>query len=403
MQRGSQIEREYARIVALTNVVPIMCLPTEIRNIIYESLAPIDQFRVNICPNLCQVFNPNEIYKLDYKDDRFTLILYMYSEAHLFDKIFPALYNEYLYKGWPISIYSFDPFNQLYYLMGNLDEYYLFTREIFKNDIFNKYDDIEEEYNTISVKEYIIFIRFCLIKLAHDRSIHSSSSISYVKELSNEYWNNYPVFSTGLSGDLVGVWGIYYHIYCAIMNLLIYCTNEEEMTDKNISTLYDILSEYYINNTTYHMPELVKDIINKYRFDVMGSYDYFDDNKTRSDRLRHIYLLHIDHLELVYQLFDLEKSGLISLSELEMYIVRLIKKGIITSFISSELEREITYCRWEEIEYTNDSKYSFLLSNPYIMKLENFRINFGTDEDEDDSTGTDTDADTNTDTDTDKE
>lgn len=393
MQRGSQIEREYERIVALTKVVPIMCLPTEIRAMVYDSLAPIDQFRVNICPKLHRVFNPNGIYKLDYKDEKFPLVLYMYIEAHLFDKVFPALYSEYIAKRWPLSrLYTFNPFNKLYYLTNNLDEYYQFMKEICKYDIFNKRRIYE--YNTISVKEHIIFIRFCLIKLARDRDIHSHSPISYIKELSDKYWNDYPVYDE-ISGDLTGVWNIYYDIYCAIMNTLIYCTNKE-MTDENVSALYDILSEYYVNNTTGHMPELMRDIINNYRFGIMDNYDYFSDNKTRADRVKHVYMLNINHIELVNILFDLEKFRLINLSELEMYIVQLIEKGVITSFITSELEKDINYCRWEDSKYPDGNKYSALLSNPHVMKLENFRINYGVEDDEDDDEDDEDDDEDNT-------
>ena len=88
--------RNENKLALLNKSVPIMILPAEIRDTIFEWLLPIHQFKVNVSRGLRCVFNPYNRYPIDTSAPTAPLYIYLYRDADLLDKIFADVYCAYI-------------------------------------------------------------------------------------------------------------------------------------------------------------------------------------------------------------------------------------------------------------------------------------------------------------------
>ena len=344
---------------ALNQPAPIeMLIPAEIRNMIHSRLAPIDQFKVNLCESLRRVFNPYEIYAFEVEREDFPMLVYMYQNADLFDRVFMTLYTEYKeyikvdgnhYSKF-FGYYEFNPFSDPMCYPDSLMSYYKYMFDIYKYNLTDYYGTISSS----SIDARIVFIKFCLIKLKRDRLQQKNSTEWSIREVSSDFWYSYTERD---NNQLNGVWYIYYTIYCCIVNLLMQRNN----TDEETTALYKILAEYFINETFENMPRLMSNIVNATHCDCNIIKECREDYKGTS-KLYGLEVLHIDYIYDLEILFGLHNSDIISLQELESCIVKLIEQRIVTDF--SDIQKYI-YCSYP--------KFTFLHQNKYIKELHNYQ------------------------------
>ena len=353
-----QLSRDRPR-NSLNQPAPIEVLvPAEIRNVIYLRLAPVDQFKVNFCRELQRVFNPYEVYLCNTSDPSFPMIIYMYSETGLPNKLLLALYTEYrrhiTKKAFSrfFSSYTFTLFTTAECYPDSLESYYKYMSQIYEYGALdcNKPKEFEE----LPIDTYIVFIKFCLIKLKKDRLRQKDDGEWTIREVSNLFWKY--MWGDDRSDKLDGVWNIYYKIYCTIVTLLMYRKN----TDIENDALYSILVDYFINETFELIPELVTNIVNEDSLpvDIMRDLRY---EFRGTIELLTLELLQINYSRDSDRLFELEATGAISLAELETHIVRLIDKKIITDF--RDIQQNINKF-WP--------RYISLYENKYIMELNGY-------------------------------
>ena len=371
------VNRFEVRIVALSKAVPIMTLPAEIRAIIYSQLSPFDQFKVNINLSSRLVFNPYDVYEIHCKCYTiFTMLLYMYSESRLFDKVFPALYSEYdITKDWPMqNLYKFATFNRLH----NDEPYsvstnYKFMLQIYSHGVLDIYKS--SEYKDVPIKAYVIFIKFCLIVLKRDRDDKHKYNSEHIY---NEYWCVNNVYEPA-NENQNSVWKIYKHIHRTITIILLSCINNSESTTESTEALYNILTEYYINDNNRNMAILLTHLVNSSDYGYYEHVRYYRnvaDTTEMEIRNNHLSRMHINYIKRVEILSNLESNNTISASEFVMYILKNIKDGTITEFINSGLE----WVLHDQGVYFNTSEitpYTELYKHPDVMSLKGFILNCG--------------------------
>ena len=382
------VNRNLSRIAALSRAVPIMVLPAEIRAIIYSQLAPIDQFKVSLNLSSRLVFNPYDAYKLGQCEYTRDIILYMYNEARLFDKIFPMLYNEYNTQGHSLTgTREFNPFKYLpRYREGKLAEYYLSMSQMCTSMVTYFYNRVYE-YNIIPLKIYVIFIKFCLIKLRRDRNLGTSS---YGQHVFDSYWcvdqdcilengsSSENESSSGRESTILGGWTIYRDIHWAITVLLLSCIDNVEFTKETTEALYALLVEFYINDNNHHMSTLLQYMLNDEDFSYFDHVRYYsneDHIAEKAKRTEYLHLLHIDYITRIDILASLETNDTISAADFMAHIIRLIEEGVITHYRDSDNDLEYYILNAQTpIGRLTIYRYGELLNNPDVRALEGFRI-----------------------------